>query len=53
MFTRSTFIALIAASFTLAGPAFADGKGKGPTHTAPPLLPQHQSSLHNHTTGRQ
>ena len=45
MFTRSTLITLIAASFTLAGPAFADGKGKGPTHTAPAPLPQHTQTL--------
>lgn len=41
MFRRTYLIALIAAGFALAGPAFADGTGKGPTHNAPaPLTPQ-------------
>jgi len=47
MFHRSAIIALFAVSFALAGPAFADGKGKGPTHTAPaPLTPQTQTIQH-------
>lgn len=41
MSKRFTFIAAILASFALAGPAVADGNGKGPVYSAPsPLTPQ-------------
>jgi len=57
MSTRSTLIALFATSFILAAPAYADGKGKGPTHVSPAPLSQpvqkldggHNCCNHTHT----
>jgi len=41
MFKRLHLVALLAAAFAFAAPAFADGTGKGPTYNAPPpLTPQ-------------